>query len=83
MDAERFDPEVMRVDNDREKSGSQGEEVAPIDKIEERVEAEMKAIEGRAKERAGQGMQDEALEREGRELQEKAEEELEQQRGNS
>ena len=73
----------MRVDNDREKSGSQEEEVAPIDKIEERVEAEMKAIEGRAKERAGQGMQDEALEREGRELQEKAEEELEQQRGNS
>lgn len=73
----------MRVDNDREKSGNQDEEIAPIDKIEERVEAEMKAIEGRAKERAGQGMQDEALEREGRKLQEKAEEELEQQRGNS
>lgn len=83
MDAERFDAEVMRVDNDREKSGNQDEEIAPIDKIEERVEAEMKAIEGRAKERAGQGMQDEALEREGRKLQEKAEEELEQQRGNS
>ncbi|HYP29699.1 MAG TPA: hypothetical protein VE262_23505 [Blastocatellia bacterium] len=71
------------MDNDREKSGNQDEEIAPIDKIEERVEAEMKAIEGRAKERAGQGMQDEALEREGRKLQEKAEEELEQQRGNS
>lgn len=74
------------MDNDRENAGNQEDqedEVAPIDKIEERVEAEMKAIEGRAKERAGQGMQDEALEREGRELQKKAEEELEQQRGNS
>lgn len=71
------------MDNDKGNAGNQEEEIAPIDKIEDRVEAEMKAIEGRAKERAGQGMQDEALEREGRELQEKAEKELEQQRGNS
>ena len=71
------------MDNDKENAEKQEEEIAPIDKIEERVEAEMKAIEGRAKERAGQGMQDEALEKEGRELQKKAEQELEQQRGNS
>jgi hypothetical protein len=43
-------------------------EQAPIDQVEERVEAEMKRIEGRAKERVGQGLQDEELEREGREL---------------
>lgn len=73
----------MRVNNDKGNTGNQEEEIAPIDKIEERVEAEMKAIEGRAKERAGQGMQDEALEREGRKLQEKAEKELEQQRSSS
>lgn len=71
------------MDNDRKNAENQEEEIAPIDKIEERVEAEMKAIEGRAKERAGQGMQDEALENEGRELQKEAEQELEQQRGNS
>jgi uncharacterized protein YjbJ (UPF0337 family) len=50
-------------------------EVAPIDEVEGRVEAEMKRIEGRAKERVGQGLQDEELEHEGRELKEEGERE--------
>jgi uncharacterized protein YjbJ (UPF0337 family) len=54
-------------------------ETAPIDQIESRVEAEMKRIEGRAKERVAQGLQDEELEREGRELKEEGKRELEQQ----
>jgi hypothetical protein len=48
-------------------------ETAPIDEVEGRVEAEMKRIEGRAKERVAQGLQDEELEREGRELKEEGE----------
>jgi hypothetical protein len=54
-------------------------ETAPIDEIESRVEAEMKQIEGRAKERVAQGLQDEELEREGRELKEEGERALDQQ----
>ena len=54
-------------------------ETAPIDQIESRVEAEMKRIEGRAKERVAQGLQDEELEREGRELKEEGKKELDQQ----
>jgi uncharacterized protein YjbJ (UPF0337 family) len=50
-------------------------EPAPIDQVEERVEAEMKRIEGRAKESVGQGLQDEELEREGRKLEEEGERE--------
>jgi uncharacterized protein YjbJ (UPF0337 family) len=51
-------------------------EPAPIDQIESRVEAEMKAIEGRAKERVAHGLQDKELEREGERLQEEGEREL-------
>jgi uncharacterized protein YjbJ (UPF0337 family) len=54
-------------------------EAAPIDQIESRVEAEMKRIEGKAKERVGHGLQDEELEREGRELKEEGKNELEEQ----
>ena len=55
-------------------------EPAPIDQIEARVEAEMKAIEGRAKERVAHGLQDKELEREGERLQEEGERELREQK---
>ena len=55
-------------------------ETALIDQIEGRVEAEMKHIEGRAKERVAQGMQNEELEREGREMKDEAKKELEEKR---
>ena len=55
-------------------------ETVTIDDVEDRVQAEMKEIEGRAKERAGQGMQDEELEREGRKLKEEGKQELEEER---
>ena len=51
-------------------------EVAPVDEVEARVEAQMKRIEGAARERVAQGTQDEELEREGRELREEGEREL-------
>jgi hypothetical protein len=57
-------------------------EQAPVDEVEGRVEAEMKRIEGRAREAVGQGLQDERAERAGRELREEGERELEEQREN-
>ena len=57
-------------------------ETPAVDEVEERVQAEMKRIEGRAREAVGQGLHDEEAERAGRELREEGERELEQQREN-
>jgi hypothetical protein len=55
-------------------------EIPPMDEVEGRVEAEMKRIEGSAKESVGQGLQDKRVEQEGRELREEGERELDEQR---
>ena len=55
-------------------------EQAPVDEVEGRVEAEMKRIEGKAREAVGQGLQDERAEAEGRELREQGERDLEEER---
>ena len=55
-------------------------EPAAIDQIEGRVEAEMKVIEGRAKERVAHGLQDEGLERDAKQLKREGERELREQR---
>ena len=47
-----------------------------MDEVEDRVEAEMKLIEGRAKERVAQGLQDEELEREARKLEDEGKQDL-------
>jgi hypothetical protein len=60
----------MEIDKDKVVTQEETGEPAAIDKVEERVEAEMKRAEGRAKEQVGQGLGDNDLEREGRELQE-------------
>jgi hypothetical protein len=52
-------------------------ELAPVDEVEGRVEAEMKRIEGAAREAVAQGTQNPEREREGRELREEGERELE------
>lgn len=67
----------MTENEDKIVSQEETGETAPIDQIESRVEAEMKRIEGSAKERVAQGLQDEELEREGRELKEEGKKELE------
>jgi len=54
-------------------------EAAPVDQVEGRVEAEMKRIEGSAREAVSQGMNDEEREREGRRLREEGERELDEQ----
>ena len=63
----------MEIDKDKVVTQEETGEPAAIDKVEERVEAEMKRAEGRAKERVGQGLDDGELEREGRELKEEGE----------
>ncbi len=69
----------MEIDLDKIVTQEETGEDAPIDQVEGRVQAEMKRIEGHAKEGVAQGLQDKELEREGRELQAEAERELEQQ----
>ena len=56
-------------------------ELPPVDEVEGRVSSEMKRIRGSARESVGQGIQDEQVEREGRELREEGERELDEQRG--
>lgn len=55
-------------------------EAAPVDQVEGRVEAEMKRIEGSAREAVGQGLQKAEVEREGREQREEGEREVEEQK---
>ncbi|MBD0325291.1 MAG: hypothetical protein ICV68_02610 [Pyrinomonadaceae bacterium] len=70
----------MEIDKDKIVTQDEEPEAAPIDQVEDRVEAEMKEIEGRAKERVAHGLQDKQLEREARELKEEGEQELDEAR---
>ena len=70
----------MEIDKDKVVTQDEVSEPAPIDQVEERVEAQMKEIEGRAKERVAQGLQDEELEQEARALQEEGRRDLEEAR---
>lgn len=67
----------MSIDPEKVTTQEETGEPAPIDEVEPRVEAEMKIIEGRAKESVADGLQDEELAREGRRLQQEGERELE------
>jgi hypothetical protein len=69
---------LNQVEIDKDKIVTQEEtgEPAPIDQVEERVEAEMKEIEGSAKVRVAQGLQDKELEREAQELKDEGKREL-------
>ena len=70
----------MEIDKDKVRTQEDEAEPAPIDQVEERVEAEMKRIEGSAKERVAQGLQDKDLEREARELKNEGEREMDEAR---
>jgi hypothetical protein len=72
----------MEINMDNIRTQDEEDEPAPIDQVEERVEAEMKRVEGRAKERVAQGLQDEELEREARQLKDEGDRELEKQKQN-
>lgn len=66
------------MDLDKNKIVTQDEtgELAPIDQVEERVEAEMKVLKGEAKMHVADGLQDEELAMEGERLKEEGEREL-------
>ena len=66
------------MDLDKSKIVTQEEtgEPAAIDQVEERVEAEMKKLEGEAKKHVADGFQDEELKRKGEQLVEEAERKL-------
>ena len=66
------------MDLDKSKIVTQDEtgEPAPIDQVEDRVEAEMKRLKGEAKKQVADGLQDEELAREGERLKEEGEREL-------
>jgi len=66
----------VEIDKDKVRTQDEEAEPAPIDQVEDRVEAEMKQIEGRAKERVAQGLQDEELEQEARQLEDEGKREM-------
>lgn len=66
----------MEIDKNKVVTQDELNEAAPIDQIEDRVEAEMKVIEGNAKEQVAHGLQDEQLEREAQQLKEEGERDL-------
>lgn len=67
-----------KMDLDKSKIVTQDEtgEVAPIDQVEERVEAEMKKLKGEARRLVADGLQDDELARQGEQLIEEGEREL-------
>jgi hypothetical protein len=66
----------MAIDKDKVKTQDELEEPAPIDQVEQRVEAEMKRLQGAAKKDVGEGLQDDELAEDGERLQDEAEREL-------
>ncbi len=70
----------MEIDKDEVVTQEETGEPADVDAVEGRVEAEMKRLEGQAREAVGHGLQDSALEEEGRRLAEEGERELERER---
>lgn len=68
----------MGIDKEKVKTLDENSEPAPMDKVEERVEAEMKRIEGRAKEQVATGLNNDELAHKGRKMKESAEIELKQ-----
>jgi len=66
------------MDFDKDKIVTQDEtgELAPIDQVEGRVEAEMERLKGEARKLVGDGLQDENLARDGERLMEEAQRKL-------
>jgi len=58
----------MEIDKDRIVTQEETGEPAPIDQVEDRVEAEMKRLRGEAKKLVADGLQDPELAREGERL---------------
>ena len=68
----------MEIDKNKIVTQDELDEPAPIDQIEDRVEAEMKVLEAQAKEQVADGLQDQKLKGEAQRLKAEGERELEQ-----
>ena len=68
----------MEIDKRKIRTLDESDEPAPIDQVEERVEAEMKRIRGKAKEQVASGLSDADQAKKGRRMKEDAEGELRQ-----
>jgi hypothetical protein len=66
----------MDFDKSRIVTQEETGEQAPIDQVEERVEAEMKKLKGEARKLVADGLQDDELARQGDQLKEEGEREL-------
>lgn len=66
----------MDIDPNKVITQDDVDEPSPMELAEARTQAEMKRIEGRAKESVAQGLGDTELERKGQQMQEEAEREL-------
>jgi uncharacterized protein YjbJ (UPF0337 family) len=66
----------MNLDKQNIRTQDEMDEPAPIDQVEERVEAEMKKLKGQAKKHVADGLQDDKLAREGERLKQEGEREL-------
>ncbi len=66
----------MQIDENKITTQDEMDEAAPIDQVEERVEAKMKTIEGNAKKNVGDGLQDDQLAKEGERLKAEGERDL-------
>jgi uncharacterized protein YjbJ (UPF0337 family) len=71
----------MEIDKDRITTQEETGEAAPIDQVEDRVEAEMKILKGEAKQQVADGLQDKELAKEGERLQKEGEQDLEEAKG--
>jgi hypothetical protein len=71
------------MDLDKDKIVTQDElnELAPMDQVEERVDAEMKKLEGEAKQQVADGLGDPKLAREAERLKEEGQRELDAAKG--
>ncbi|MGH9968348.1 MAG: hypothetical protein ACREBG_11050 [Pyrinomonadaceae bacterium] len=67
----------MEIDKSKIQTQDDMDEPALMDQVEGRVEAEMKVIEGKAKEQVAHGLQDKKLEREAKQLKKEGERDLE------
>ena len=66
----------MEIDKDKVVTQDELDEPAPMDQVEDRVEAEMKVIEGQAKEHVADGLRDQKLKGEAQRLKAEGESEL-------
>ncbi len=66
----------MGIDKKHIQTQDETGELAPIDQVEGRVEAEMERLKGEAKKLVGDGLQDDQLAREGERLMEEAKRKL-------